>query len=723
VRVGIAADHRGFDLKGQLMAALSSAGYEVIDFGPFQLANDDDYPDFVVPLARAVASRQVDRGIAVCGSGVGASVAANKVPGVRAALVLDIFSAHQGVEDDDMNVICFGSQVTGFALSWDLTQAFLTARFKDEERHSRRLAKLAALEEQRGEGSLPESLLKIRSFGRTAGSEASWKEQAALMQGDNFGPRIWSKDATLWKTDAESQAVIRNSLGWLHLPEKMGGNLPRLKDFLEEIRAAGFDHVVHMGMGGSSLAASVFQHSFPSTGEGLPVTVLDTNDATTIGRLDGQLSLEKTLFVVASKSGTTAETLAHRDYFYARVKEIKGEKAGDNFAAVTDPGTPLAKMAKERRYRRLFLNFPDIGGRYSALSYFGLLPAVLKGVDAHLLLDRSTQMAHSCGPGVPVDEHPALALSAFIGEMVHQGKDKMTLLVPPQLAAFGMWVEQLVAESTGKENRGILPVTGEAPAGPSFYGDDRFFIHMDFREQPDEGLQSAAIALSNAGHPVVTIELEDLYDLGREFFRWEMVIAGAGAILGINPFDQPNVQDSKDRTKRILAELERTGKLPQVKPAARHDSLTIYGVESASTSQSFFRDFFSQVRSGDYVGLLAYLPETAEIESALQSIRLLLRDRLRTATTLGYGPRYLHSTGQYHKGGPNTGLFIQLIAHEAVDVRIPGAGYGFGDFQRAEAMGDFEALRLRGRRIVGVHLGSEMMRGLSELARLLEAAA
>ena len=725
MKVGIAADHRGFDLKEQLKSALVSRGHKVIDFGPPELVADDDYPDFVGPLAKAVASQQIDRGVAVCGSGVGASVAANKIPGVRAALVLDVFSAHQGVEDDDMNVICFGSQVTGFSLAWDLTQAFLNARFSNEERHSRRLAKLAAFEKDR-RGDLMESLegprLNIRSLGRSTISVESWKERLALMQTEKPGQRLWAKDATLWKHDAESQTMIRNSLGWLYLPEEMEKNLPGLMDFAREVRDSGFKHVVHMGMGGSSLAASVFARSFLSSGEGLPVTVVDTTDAATVRHIEEDMPLEKTLFIVASKSGTTAETIAHRDYFYSRLERVKGDRAGENFVAVTDPGTPLARMAEERDYRRLFLNFPDVGGRYSALSYFGLLPAALRGLDVQCLLTRSIRMARWCASTVPVDEHPALALSGFIAEMVRQGKDKLTLLVPPRLGDFGMWVEQLVAESTGKENRGILPVTGEVPIGLSSYGDDRFFIHVDFGDLPDAELKEAVTTLIDAGQPVVTVELNDVYDIGQEFFRWEMTIAAAAAILAINPFDQPDVQDTKDRTKRILAEMEKTGKLPEVKPAVRQDSLTIYGVEDASGSQSLFRDFFSQVRSGDYLGLLAYLPETAEIESALQSVRLLLRDRLQIATTLGYGPRYLHSTGQYHKGGPNTGLFIQLIADEAGDVRIPGANYGFGAFQRAQAMGDFEALRQRGRRIVGVQLGGQILRGLSELSQLLAAA-
>lgn len=726
MKVGMAADHRGFDLKNQLMAALASSDHQIVDFGPSELTPDDDYPDFVGPLARAVSKGEIDRGIAVCGSGVGASIAANKVRGVRAALIVDVFSAHQGVEDDDMNVICFGSQVTGFALAWDLTQAFLNARFKREERYSRRIKKVGAFEDIDREES-PESQhippVSIISFGRTTLSENSWKERISFMATENFSPRIWAKDASLWKDDPESREMIQDSLGWLCLPDKMRENLARLQDFAQEVGKAGFRHVVHMGMGGSSLAATVFARSFPSNGEGLPLTVLDTTDAATIRQIEEKLPLENSLFVVASKSGTTSETLAHRDHFYARMKEIKGAKAGDNFVAVTDPGSPLARAAEDGRYRRLFLNFPDVGGRYSALSYFGLVPAVLKGVDLPRLIDRSAQMAHRCASDSVIADHPALALSGFVAEMVRQGKDKMTLLVPSQLEALGMWLEQLVAESTGKENRGILPVAGEAPIGLSAYGDDRFFVHIDFRDQPDEDLKDALAALSAAGQPAVSIMLNDVYDIGQEFFRWEMAIAAAGAILAINPFDQPNVQDTKDLTKRILSELEKTGRLPEVKSTIKQGPLTLYGVQAAANSKSFFRDFFSQVRSGDYLGILAYLPETPETESALQDIRLMLRDRLQIATTLGYGPRYLHSTGQYHKGGPNTGIFIELIADEVVDARVPGKNYGFGAMQKAQAMGDFEVLRQKGRRIVGVHLGEQMQDGLSELSRLLAAAA
>ncbi len=726
MRVGMAADHRGFDLKNQLMAALASSDQQVVDFGPSELTPDDDYPDYVGPLARAVGKGEVDRGIAVCGSGVGASIAANKIRGVRAALIMDVFSAHQGVEDDDMNVICFGSQVTGFALAWDLTQTFLSARFKEEERYSRRLKKVAAFEDADREEP-PESHdippVSIVSFGRTALSEKSWKEGISFMATESFSPRIWAKDACLWKDDPESQELIRDSLGWLHLPEKMTGNLARLQDFAEEIRKAGFQHVVHMGMGGSSLAAAVFARSFPTDPGRLAVTVLDTTDAATIRQIEEKLPLEKSLFVVASKSGTTSETLAHRDHFYARMKEIKGAKAGDNFVAVTDPGSPLAKAAEDGHYRSLFLNFPDVGGRYSALSYFGLLPAALKGIDLPRLITRSGQMAHKCASESVIADHPALALSGFLAEMVRQGKNKMTLLVPARLEAFGMWLEQLVAESTGKENRGILPVAGEVPIGLSAYGEDRFFVHIDFQDQPDEDLKNALAALSAAGLPAVSIMLNDIYDIGQEFFRWEMTIAATGAILAINPFDQPNVQDTKDRTRRILAELEKTGKLPEVRSTIKQGPLTLYGVQASDNSKSFFRDFFSQVRSGDYLGILAYLSETPETDSALQDTRLMLRDRLQIATTLGYGPRYLHSTGQYHKGGPNNGMFIQLIADEGLDVPVPGTDYGFDAMQKAQAMGDFEALHQRGRRIVGVNLGDQTLDGLSELSQLLAAAA
>ncbi|MBN2098194.1 MAG: bifunctional transaldolase/phosoglucose isomerase [Dehalococcoidia bacterium] len=1094
MRVGIAADHAGYSLKTDLLKALSEAGYEVVDFGASDLSPDDDYPDFVVPLARAVSKGDVERGIAVCGSGVGASVAANKVPGVKAALVHDIFSAHQGVEDDNMNMICLGGRVTGSALAWDLTQSFLSAQYVDNRRHARRLAKIAALEDWlmpcRSENQNP--LLKIQTFGQsvwldfirrgmlssgqlrqlidedglrgitsnpsifekaiggshdyddtiralalsgksaddiyrvlclddvrqaadllravydhsagrdgfvslevsphlahdtertitearelwaavarpnlmikvpatkeglpairqliseglninvtllfsvdryrqvaeafiagleirakqghplgTVASVASFfvsridvlvdslldriakdsgpktrtatelrgrvaiasakaayqvyrevfsgerfdalaargarrqrllwastgtknpsysdikyvealigpntvntvpfetlndyrhhgdpaprleeaaegarrilgrlpevgldldaltrqledegvrkfvdsfdqlistlekKRDAALgepldqyaffggdyeagvknrlqnLKDERFTVRLWQKDPSLWKSDTASQTSIRNAMGWLHVAEKMEDHLEVLDEFVAEVKAAGFSRVVHLGMGGSSLAAEVLRRSLAPSKGALPLTVLDTNDPGAILRLERDTRLSDVLFLVASKSGSTAETMASYKYFQSKMNVLKGDKAGENFAAVTDPDTPLARLAQESGFRRIFLNFPDIGGRYSALSYFGLLPAALAGVDIREVLLHALRMMHSCTPSAPADESPGIVLGATIAEMARGGRNKLTLVIPEEIRPLGLWLEQLVAESTGKEDSGVLPVAGEPVGVPSVYGHDRFFVHIGFQGDIEDDSKRHLDSLRETGAPMAMIRMGDIFDIGQEFFRWELATAIAGAILGVNPFDQPDVEASKQETNRVLDAFRRKGKLPEAHRTMREDPLRFYGGKPSDSGRDLLRGFLAQSRAGDYVGIQAYLPEKAETSIALEAIRLSLRDKLRLATTLGYGPRFLHSTGQFHKGGTNNGLFIQLTADDPEDVAVPGEPFTFGEFRRAQAMGDFETLRNRHRRVVRVHLGSDVGRGLGALAHAMEAA-
>ena len=552
--------------------------------------------------------------------------------------------------------------------------------------------------------------------------QAAVRRRITDLEQEQFGARLWRKDPRLWKSDPQDREVIRNALGWLHIAEKMEENLRELSDFAVEVKSAGFRQVVHMGMGGSSLAPLMFQHTFSPGPEGLPLTVLDTTDPATIRRIERELPLEQTLFIVASKSGTTAEPLAFRDYFYARLKEYKGDRAGENFVAITDPGTPLEVRSREQGFRRVFLNFPDIGGRYSALSYFGLVPAALMGLDVTELLARALRMLHACASCVPVSGNPGLVLGAVMGELALAGRDKVTFLAPPTINTLGMWLEQLLAESTGKEGKGVLPVAGESIGDPSVYGRDRLFVQLRLKEEVDEPLERGVAALREAGQPVVTIQMDDLLDLGQEFFRWEIATATAGAILGINAFDQPNVQESKDNTNRLLAMARKRGQLPEEEPALVEGSLKLYAPESASTVSETLRRFLVQARPGDYVALMAYLTEGPAVDEALQAIRKWLRDGLHLATTLGYGPRFLHSTGQFHKGGPNRGLFLQLTADDAEDAPIPGQSCTFGLFKRAQALGDLEALRKHGRRVVRVHLGADVSQGLVELKRAIEAA-
>jgi transaldolase/glucose-6-phosphate isomerase len=553
-------------------------------------------------------------------------------------------------------------------------------------------------------------------------NEAAVEQRMAGLEKEEFSARLWRKDPTLWKEDPEDQEVIRNALGWLHVAEKMEENLKELADFTAEVRDAGFRHVVHMGMGGSSLAPLVFERTFEPGRNGLPLTVLDTTDPATILKIKDSVPVGETLFIVASKSGTTAEPLAFGEYFYALVKEAKGERAGENFLAITDPGTPLAKLAGERGFRRAFLNFTDIGGRYSALSYFGLVPAALMGVDVAELLARSLRMVHACASCVGVNKNPAVALGAVIGELARHGRNKVTFLVPESVGTLGMWLEQLLAESTGKEGKGILPVAGEPVSGPEVYGQDRLFVYVRLNGEKDEKRGQAVERLREAGHPVVTIQMEDALDLGQEFFRWELATATAGAVLGINPFDQPNVQESKDNTDRLLKMAEEKEELPGEEPDITEEPLRLFGDRTDSTLEETLRQFLAQAGRGDYIALMDYLTENRPTDEALQSIRLHLRDGLHLATTLGYGPRFLHSTGQFHKGGPNTGLFLQLTARDAMDVAVPGRPYSFGVLKQAQALGDLEALRKHGRRVMRVDLGADARKGLAALQEVVDAA-
>ena len=539
----------------------------------------------------------------------------------------------------------------------------------------------------------------------------------------HFSDRLWRKDPSLWKSDPKDQEEIRNALGWLHVAEKMEENLGELEAFKNEILNAGFRHVLHMGMGGSSLTPLVFERIFTPAKDALPLTVLDSTDPATILEIEKALPIADTLFIVASKSGTTAEPLAFSDYFYQKVKQIKGDKAGENFCVITDPGTPLVDLAQKRAYRKIFLNFADIGGRYSALSYFGLVPATLMGIDVNKLLAQTLRMVHACASCVPAHENPGLELGAALGELAKNNKrDKVTFLVPEALSPLGMWLEQLLAESTGKEGTGLLPVAGEPIGKPNDYGEDRVFVYIRMKEKADEALERGVSALREAGQPVITILLVDLLDLGQEFFRWEFATATAGSILGINAFNQPNVQESKDNTNRLLAIVRDRGKLPDEKPSLIKDPLKLYFQQSGSTVSQALEHFLAQARPGDYIALMAYITEDTATQQALQDIRLLLRDRLHIATTLGYGPRFLHSTGQFHKGGPNTGLFLQLTADDVQDVPIPGAPYTFGVLKRAQALGDLEALQKHGRRVGSINLGSDINRGLAILKGDMETA-
>ncbi|MES2730104.1 MAG: bifunctional transaldolase/phosoglucose isomerase [Bacteroidota bacterium] len=536
----------------------------------------------------------------------------------------------------------------------------------------------------------------------------------------NFTEGFWKKDASLWKSDAQSQESIRSFMGWLRIAETMTQAVPALEQFAAEVKKAGFKHVVVMGMGGSTMAPIVFQKSFPQGENGLPISILDTTDPGTVLQIEKSIPVADTLFIVASKSGTTAEPLAFGDYFYARVKAIKGDKAGENFVAITDPGTPFVASAQKQGYRKVFLNYADIGGRYSGLSYFGLVPAALQGLDVGELLERSIRMMRACGAYGAVDQNPGLELGVALGELSRQGRDKLTLITPPSLSDLGLWMEQLVAESTGKEDKGILPVAGESLGEPGVYNDDRVFVYVGYKNEADEVNKKKLDQLAKAGHPVIAIELEEALDLGQEFFRWEVAIPVVGAVLETNPFDQPNVQESKSNTDQLLSIVEKEGKLPKEEEVAlAEDGLEYFAPTNAENAVALLEEFFNQANYGDYVSIQAYLTETPEVNEALLKIREFVQQHLHVATTSGYGPRFLHSTGQYHKGGPNTGLFLQLTAGNAADIQLPGRTYSFGTLKNAQAQGDLKALRKHNRRALRVDLGSDIVKGLQTLQKAL----
>jgi transaldolase/glucose-6-phosphate isomerase len=539
--------------------------------------------------------------------------------------------------------------------------------------------------------------------------------------------RIWRKDATLWKEDEAHQKVIKNALGWLTVADEMIGVEDDLIAFADRIRnERGFKHVVLCGMGGSSLCPEVLRRTFGKQ-EGYPeLLVLDSTDPDTLAAVRDRVDVEHTLFIISSKSGTTTEPLMFYRYWYDQVSKVK-ENPGENFVAVTDPGTKMEADATRDKFKRIFLNPADIGGRYSALSYFGMVPAALMGLDIKKLLDRAERVVHSCSQVVPASENPGARLGAILGECAKAGRDKLTVVADPKIASFGLWVEQLIAESTGKEGKGIVPIAGESLGAPSVYGDDRLFVSLAIG-RPESETESKLKALEAAGHPVVYHTLTDAYDLGEEFFLWEIATAFAGWRLGINPFDQPNVQESKDATKELLEAFKQNGKLPEQPVLAGDGTLTIYADDATRAAlpggsvAAVLKAHLQRAGAGDYIALLDYFEESDDNESVVQQIRTHLRDATRCATTTGYGPRFLHSTGQLHKGGPASGVFLQITAGDKRDVEIPGEPFTFSTLKQAQALGDFRSLSTRGRRAVRIELGADVTAGLKRLYDLVREA-
>ena len=531
------------------------------------------------------------------------------------------------------------------------------------------------------------------------------------LQAASFSERMFSGDASLWSADLDQQADIRKRLGWLWLPTTSAEMLADLEAFGEEIQRGGVSKALLLGLGGSSLASEVLSLVFSPAGGhtgggvGVEMKVLDSTSPEQILAAESSTAGEKTLYIVASKSGGTTEVTALLEYFWAHEQQKNPDREGEAFIAITDPGTSLERLANVRGFRRVFLADPTVGGRNSALSAFGLVPATLFGINLKRLLDKAAWMAGQCSPEVPAARNPGLVLGAILGVAALEGLDKLTLIADPQLAMFGTWLEQLVAESTGKVGKGILPVEGEQLGAPEEYGEDRLFVYLRWEGRYDEQVKQ----FQESGFPVLVFPLEDEYDLGAEFYRWEVGTAVASSILGVNSFDQPDVQDNKERTRVKIQEYRQLGKLDEGQPAWQGQGVAVYGVlppEAMKTQslQGLIQAFLAQSQAGDYVALNAYLPRDQRHEVLLQRLRVAIRERTRLATTVGFGPRFLHSTGQFHKGGPNTGLFLQFTADAERDLEIPGQGLTFGTLLRAQALGDLEALMARGRRVMRIHL-------------------
>ncbi|HET7419955.1 MAG TPA: bifunctional transaldolase/phosoglucose isomerase, partial [Candidatus Dormibacteraeota bacterium] len=525
-------------------------------------------------------------------------------------------------------------------------------------------------------------------------------QQLARLQKEDAPRRLWAKDSTLWTADPAKRQEIHDRLGWLDVADKMQEKLHQFAALNKD--GKGYTDVVLLGMGGSSLCPDVLRNTFGAIKGHPRLHVLDTTDPSTILAVRSKIKVPSSLFVVASKSGETTETLSHFAYFW---EQAKGK--GRQFAAITDPGTSLEKLAQDHGFRWVFPNPPDIGGRYSALSYFGLVPGALMGLDVAKMLDRAIEMEHSCADSVPVESNPGVWLGGVMGKLATAGRNKLTLIMSPKVATFGYWVEQLLAESTGKEGKGIVPIEGEPLGKPAVYGDDRLFVHVRMDADPPN---RAVQALERAGHPVVTLTMRDKYDLGGEFFRWEVATAVAGSILGIDAFDQPNVQESKDNTKEVLASFKQKGKLPAVESVA------------ASRSRTGLKDLIGKARKGAYFAIMAYTARTPASEAAIAAMRRSVRDKTQIATTAGYGPRFLHSTGQLHKGGPKTGLFLQIVQDDTKDVPIPGQPYSFSVLKQAQAIGDLKSLTSRRLPVLRVTLGREPAAGWRALAAAVKAA-
>jgi transaldolase/glucose-6-phosphate isomerase len=564
--------------------------------------------------------------------------------------------------------------------------------------------------------SLPESLA------------ATVKSTIGEWQSGGKMKRLWDRDASLWTGTDES-----NWLGWLDIVEEQSAQQEQLQKFAKEVQTRGFEHILLLGMGGSSLCPEVLRMTFGHIPHFPVLHVLDSTDPAQVKAFEHQIDIAKTLFIVSSKSGSTLEPNIFKQYFFERTKQtLGGREAGGHFIAITEPGSKMQQVAEGDKFLHLFFGRPSIGGRYSALSNFGMIPAAAMGLDTRKFLSRAAEMVRACGPGAAVQENPGAALGIILGAAANAGRDKVTITTSPGISDLGAWLEQLLAESTGKIGKGIIPVDRERLGSPDVYGNDRLFVYLHLENDAHTDQDAKLDALEKAGQAVVRISMPDIYDLGAEFFRWEIATAVAGAIIGINAFNQPDVEASKLATRSLTSEYEKTGSLPSEKPFFEDSGIKLFSdekntgeLERLATDKSvdgYFKAHLSRIKAGDYFAVLAYIQMNAEHEQALEGIRHRVRDSKHVATCLGFGPRFLHSTGQAYKGGPNTGVFLQITCDDSVQLPVPGQKYTFGIVKAAQARGDFQVLAERGRRALRVHLAGDLKAGLARLQSAVQKA-
>jgi transaldolase/glucose-6-phosphate isomerase len=565
--------------------------------------------------------------------------------------------------------------------------------------------------------SLPESMAAS-----VKATIADWQSRGSMQ-------RLWQRDASLWTGSDEDKW-----LGWLDIVEEQIAQHDQLQKVAKEVQSRGFQHVLLLGMGGSSLCPEVLRMTFGRITHFPTLHVLDSTDPAQVKTVEHQIDIPKTLFIVSSKSGSTLEPNIFKQYFFERTKQAVGAvKVGSHFMAITDPGSKMQQVAEADRFLHVFFGRPSIGGRYSALSNFGMVPAAVMGVDTKKFLSRAAEMVQACGAGVPVEENTGAVLGIILGTAANAGRDKVTIITSPGISDLGAWLEQLLAESTGKIGKGIIPVDREALAAPDVYGSDRVFVYVRLESGADADQDAKVAAIEKTGHPVVRITMADIYDLGAEFFRWEIATAVAGAIIGINAFNQPDVEASKIATRELTSAYEKTGSLPAEKPVVEDAGVKLFtddknAAELAKTAGSdkslagYLKAHLARIKAGDYFAVLGYIQMNAEHEQSLQTLRHLVRDKKRVATCLGFGPRFLHSTGQAYKGGPNSGVFLQITCDDSVELQVPGQKYTFGVVKAAQARGDFQVLADRGRRALRVHLGSNLKAGLATLQAAVQKA-